>query len=481
MRPLASGLARSRPPSRLPAAGDRGGPKAVAPEAPAQRRRDAGGAAHDRGAEFVAALEAASRTIKDPVAKLRYIRGSLARYDGLHRTIGLLPSPRLRRLVYKWLSLEGLRHLSTPHALGGAIPLVPEARRFLLAARLGTAAAVLAVAAAATAVVMRPSPPSGPVAAQVLAAAPATLPRVAEDLAPPPAGVKPVPIWLVEKGAGWEQYSNGLRVDLAYTAAGAPRRYHVFDETTGMRSAVADKPIGILFHTSESDVWPLEAANNERLRDSSHRLLRYVQRLKLYNYLIDRFGRVYRVVDEESKANHAGNGVWTRGRDVYLNLNNAFLGICFETRWEGGRALPITAAQLAAGRSLTDYLRQRWEIAPEMCSTHGLTSVNPHGHLIGHHVDWARGFPFEAFGLPNQYARVAPSVALFGFGYDGDFLKVLGEPWAGVKDAEQALAREAQRSGKSVEEIRRQRQGLYDRWHEEQTRDEESAFKGIGG
>ena len=37
--------------------------------------------------------------------------------------------------------------------------------------------------------------------------------------------------------------------------------------------------------------------------------------------------------------------------------------------------------------------------------THGLTSVNPKKHLIGHHLDWARGFPFEAFGLPDQYQR----------------------------------------------------------------------------
>ena len=66
-----------------------------------------------------------------------------------------------------------------------------------------------------------------------------------------------------------------------------------------------------------------------------------------------------------------------------------------------------------------------------MCVTHGLTSVNPKKYLIGHHVDWARGFPFEAFGLPDQYARPLPSVELFGFGYDEELLKVMGEPVAG--------------------------------------------------
>jgi len=229
--------------------------------------------------------------------------------------------------------------------------------------------------------------------------------------------------------------------------------------------------VGILFHTTESDIWPLEAEYNETLRDSSHKLLRYIGRNKLYHYVIDRFGRVYRLVDEETKANHAGNSVWAQGDQIYVNLNQAFLGVAFESRWEGGRALPITQAQFAAGRNLTDYLRQKWQIAPEMCVSHGLTSVNPKKRLIGHHLDWARGFPFEAFGLPDQYNRLAPSVAVFGFGYDEDFIKVLGEPWTGVRDAERILTEEARRQGRSLDDVRSERQRLYDRWAEEQARE----------
>jgi N-acetylmuramoyl-L-alanine amidase len=207
-------------------------------------------------------------------------------------------------------------------------------------------------------------------------------------------------------------------------------------------------------------------------------LRRYVRQHKLYHYLIDRFGRVYRVVEEESKANHAGNSVWARGEQIHMNLNHAFLGVSFETRWEGGRALPITQAQFAAGRNLADWLRQRWEIPADMCVAHGLTSVNPKKHLIGHHMDWARGFPFEAFGLPNQYQTEPASVAQFGFGYDEDFLKVLGEPWAGVQQAERALAGEAARQGKTVEQVRRERQALYDVWLGEQARAEAEAAAG---
>jgi hypothetical protein len=283
-----------------------------------------------------------------------------------------------------------------------------------------------------------------------------------------PAGVAPAAIWLVEHGDGFEVYSNGLRIDTSNTVSAEPRRYRVFDRKAGLLPEVQERPVGILFHTSESDVWPLEATFNENLRKSSVQLRRYVRQHKLYHYLIDRFGRVYAVVDAESKANHAGHSVWARGDQIYLNLNHAFLGVSFETRWEGGRALPITQAQFAAGRNLSDWLRQRWEIAPDMCVAHGLTSVNPKKHLIGHHLDWARGFPFEAFGLPDQYRTAPASVGVFGFGYDEDFLKVLGEPWEGVREAERALAAQAAREGRTVDDVRAAGQTLYDAWLAEQ-------------
>jgi N-acetyl-anhydromuramyl-L-alanine amidase AmpD len=38
-------------------------------------------------------------------------------------------------------------------------------------------------------------------------------------------------------------------------------------------------------------------------------LLAYVRRKQAYNFVIDRFGRVYRVVPESDAANHAGNSI----------------------------------------------------------------------------------------------------------------------------------------------------------------------------
>jgi hypothetical protein len=261
---------------------------------------------------------------------------------------------------------------------------------------------------------------------------------------------------------------------VSHAVAGPRRHYRAFLAEGGMQEPALERPIGIMFHTTESDVWPLEASFNENLRGSSQSLLRYLAREKLYHYLIDRFGRVSRVVNEDSKANHAGLGAWADGERFFLSLNNAFVGVSFETRWEGGRALPITEAQLNSGRSLTEYLRQRYEIKPEMCVGHGLTSVNAKKHVIGHHLDWARGFPFEAFGLPDQYQAAPPNVAYFGFGYDETLPERMGEPWPGVAAGERAFAEAARAEGVSLEALHKKRQDLYDTWQSQQLRDEET-------
>ena len=432
----------------------------------AQARRAGAGLA--RGDKFVAAVEEVSREIQDPAAKLRFLRQSLSRHQSLDRAVRYVPW--LHRVVYRWADRKGDGTETALTTLGVPVRVISRRR---MGSRVAAVAAAVALAALAGAGILRATRPS--VAAPVLAAAVPTLPPVAESLPLLPAAVAPSAIWLVEKGADWELFSNGLRIDTTFAVTGEPRRFKVFEEGLGLKDEVYTKPVGIVFHTSESDIWPLEASFNESLRDSSQRLLRYLVRNRCYNYLIDRFGRVYRVVEEESKANHAGTSIWASGKDIYLNLNNSFLGVSFETRWEGGRALPITQAQLAAGRNLTEYLRQRWEIAGEMCVGHGLVSINPAKHLIGNHMDWSRGFPFAAFGLPDQYATVPPSVGLFGFGYDGDFLKVLGEPWPGVRRAEEGMAEEARRTGKSEEEVRRGRRALYDEWRQAQVRDEDEA------
>jgi N-acetylmuramoyl-L-alanine amidase len=424
-----------------------------------------------------------SGDLDDRVAKLRELRESLGRYQDIDRAVNAVPAPGVRRWLYTRLGVEGARFLDAEAGMGAnpfpADPPAPPPRRRPLS-RAGALLVVLAVVAGLAAVSYRTRQMEAEAASVAsVPAARTPLPLVAEGLAKLPDAMQPQSIWIVESKNGSEEYSNGLRIDTSYSVKGEPRLHRVFELPDGKLGPVETQPVGILFHTSESDIWPLEEGNNDRLRHNSQNLLKYIQRNKCYHYVIDRFGRVYRVVEEDTRANHAGYSVWRRGSQVYMNLNSQFIGICFETRWEGGQALPITKAQLSAGRDLTDYLRTRYKIPAEMCTTHGLTSVNPKKHLIGHHVDWARGFPFEAFGLPDQYGRIDPAVELFGFGYDEPFLNVMaGRPWKGVRDGEHALEEEAQKRGLTVDEVRREKQQLYDRWIAQQAQPDDESESG---
>jgi hypothetical protein len=66
-------------------------------------------------------------------------------------------------------------------------------------------------------------------------------------------------------------------------------------------------------------------------------------------------------------------------------------------------------------------------------------------------------------------------MALFGFGYDEQFVAVMGEPWPGVGEAERQLAADALAAGRAVNDVREERSGTYDRWLAEQAADAEMA------
>lgn len=426
------------------------------------------------GADPLAELEEKARGIRDPVKKLRYVRESLERYETLDERFQSVPLAPVRWALYRMSHLDRARSLfsSNPNGALNAppprrAPVAPRARK---AANWAGALIVVAAGLALAALPRSEAPVEGEATRE--------LPPVAEHLPATQAGLPPQGVWQVDSGDDFELYSNGLRIDTTYSVAGEERLYRAFSLDGAMSEEVYDQPIGLVYHTTESDIWPLEESYNEKLRDASQNLLRYLKRNQVYHYLVDRFGQAFRVVEEQDKAHHAGMSIWRTGERVWLNLNGPTIGVSFETRWEGGRALPITQAQLESGRRLTDYLRDKWSIAPDMCVTHGLISVNSRRHLIGHHVDWARGFPFAAYGLPDLYERTAPAVELFGFGYDELFLDVMGgEPWAGVRQAEDRLASEALASGRTVDEVRKEKSRLYDRWLKDQARDAEERQK----
>ena len=273
---------------------------------------------------------------------------------------------------------------------------------------------------------------------------------------------RPEKVWLVEQGEGFERYSNGARVLTELETANRPRGYYLFRRgKAATEEGVKREPVGIVYHTSESDMLPFTPDNNASIESRSRSLLEFVRRNKSYNYVIDRFGQIYRIVRDEDAANHAGNSVWSDSTATYVGLNESFLGVCFETK-TGEAEEQLTEAQLVAGRLLTQVLRSRHKIDDADCVTHALVSVNPSNMRICFHHDWAHGFPFAAFGLSDKYGVAPASVAEFGFTYDDDVVARLGGAlWPGVLAGEEEFRRRAERAGQKPEEARRAMKGVY--------------------
>lgn len=289
----------------------------------------------------------------------------------------------------------------------------------------------------------------------------------ATDLPPqPPAPALPESsagkVWLVESTSAAEVYSNGLRIELAFAVRNRPRApYPVYSGDGGAQILeTAQEPRGIVFHTTESHLAPFEENSNARLKRLGRNLLELLRREQSYHYLIDRFGRVFRVVEESDAAHHAGRSVWGDERGIYVDLNDSFLGVAFEA--QSGAAGAVTQGQLIAARQLTEMLLARYpSIRPTNCVVHAQVSVSPWNMLIGDHTDWARGFPFAALGLPDNYALEPASLTAFGFRYDEVFVEVVGQPWPGLVAAERRIAERARAENLTEAKYRKRLQRRY--------------------
>ncbi len=270
---------------------------------------------------------------------------------------------------------------------------------------------------------------------------------------------RPERVWLVEQKDNYERYSNGGRILTTYETTNHPRGYHVFRPGGAAHSDELNRaPVGIVYHSSESDLLPFTSANNDSIETRTRGLLEYVQKNKSYNYVIDRFGQIYRIVRDDEAANHAGNSVWSDSRGVYVGLNESFLGVSFETNSEAATLdEQLTEAQLVAGRLLTQILRSQHQIDDANCVTHGLVSVNPGNMLICYHYDWARNFPFEAMGLSDKYKVAPATISEFGFTYDEEIAERLGGAvWAGAQTADEEFKNRARQASTTPEKRRRQ-------------------------
>jgi len=267
-----------------------------------------------------------------------------------------------------------------------------------------------------------------------------------------PAGGIP-DVWPVERSGDSETYSNGLSIDGRFITATHARSYLAFPLRAGKAPERRTQAAGIVFHTTESLLAPFEARENGVLKRIGESLLEYVRRRQAYNFVIDRFGRVYRVVPEGQAANHAGYSLWADADWAYLNLNESFVGVSFEAET---RQPELSPGQIRSSTMLIEMLRSRYRIAAGNCVTHAQVSVNPSNMRVGYHVDWASGFPFQAVGLPDNYAAPLPAVWRFGFEGDEAF-RAAGGPrlQAGVDNAEAQLADDARASGLSPAEYRK--------------------------
>ena len=264
-------------------------------------------------------------------------------------------------------------------------------------------------------------------------------------------------VWLVENKAGQEVYSNGLRIETGSIAPHDLRQQEIIG-VEGHRFVTGSvKPVGIVFHTTESHIGAFEEGNNKDLQRVGKWLIEYVAKHHFYHYLIDRFGRVHRIVPEDQVANHAGRSVWADPKNTYVDLNSSFLGISLESETQRGVTISdsVTPAQVHALRTLVNMLRLKYGIAEENCITHAQVSVNPDNFRIGAHTDWASNFPFGEVGLPDNYLRPSPAMLAFGFEYDEDYKLATGaRMWKGLEASDKLFAKQAAAAARPVSQHR---------------------------
>jgi hypothetical protein len=272
-------------------------------------------------------------------------------------------------------------------------------------------------------------------------------------------------IFFYGKEGEYEKWSNGCTISTKYETDNHPRAYYTIPrggETNG--DQVSHKIAGIVYHTPESSMIEFNEENNKAIQQGSRGLLEFVQRHKKYNYMINRIGDIYRIVRDEQAAIHAGDSLWADEKNTYVLLNESFIGVCFESKFEGASSLEdiLTPAQIRAGKLLTDVLRTKYNIDDANCTTHGLVAVDHDKMLIARHHDWVRFFPFEAMGLSDKYKIQPPNMTDYGFSYDDDVMAKIGNQlWDGAKTAGEEFNRRAQGAGVSPETLRSKMRDRY--------------------
>jgi hypothetical protein len=269
-------------------------------------------------------------------------------------------------------------------------------------------------------------------------------------------------VYLFGKEGEYEKWSNGCNISTKYETDNHPRAYYAIPRGSGTDgnqfSEKSDQIVGILYHTPENPMFALTPDNTKRIQNSSRELIEDVRNHKKYNYLINRIGDIYRIVRDDQTAYHAGDSLWADANNYYVWLNESFIGVCFESKFDGASSLEqiLTEPQINSGRRLTEVLRAKYNIDDANCTTHGLVAVAPEEMLIARHHDWVHFFPFEAMGLSNKYKIQPPTITDYGFTYNDEILakKLGGKLWEGAAMAVEEFNRRAARAHISPDDMR---------------------------
>ena len=234
----------------------------------------------------------------------------------------------------------------------------------------------------------------------------------APHIAPP--APKPVAkVWLVDKDGDDETYSNGLRIDDRYAVSNQSRLFYPVYQRTAIDAEQPEwrsEPAGIVYpHHRKRSGAVRRRPERQAQTDRPGRCCSYISRNHCYHFLIDRFGQVFRVVQESDVAYHAGNSVWA---DDQVRLRQS------EHQLPGHRLRDADAAGPGLGRrpirrrSTRRACSRRCcaasiDIPATNCVTHAQVSVNPANMLVGYHTDWAGNFPFQRSGPERQLPRAA--------------------------------------------------------------------------
>ena len=284
--------------------------------------------------------------------------------------------------------------------------------------------------------------------------------EVKTQVSPAPAAETPV-VWPVEQNNQYDLYSNGLRIENNLEVANEPRSYALISRESGSVAARRSQPAGIVFHMTESPQASFEPEEKATLMRIGQGLLLYVRSKRAYHFVIDRFGRVHRIVAESDTANHAGNSVWADSEWLYVDLNASFIGVAFEGQTQKDEPA-VNDAQFHAARLLTEMLRGKYNLPAGNCVTHAQVSVNPDNMRIGWHTDWGATFAFQEVGLPDNYEIPNPALYVFGFEYDQAYVNSTGPGlWKGLALAETKMRESATEHGLTIAQYRKLLQQRY--------------------